>query len=64
MAPGDHAFHVVSYSIDTMHNNFKSQPSRAEAEEYFTNLGDKPKILVSGETGDVLMASGDQNMID
>ena len=47
-----------------MHNNMKSQPTREKAEEYFTNLGDMPKILVSGETGDVLMASGDQNMLD
>ena len=64
MAPGDHSFHIVSYNLDSMHNNFKTQPTREKANDYFTDLGETPKLLLSGETGDVLMSSGDQNMVD
>jgi len=38
---------------------------RSEADKGFAALGDNvPKILVSGETGDVLMSNGEQKMVD
>lgn len=42
----------------------KTFQKRTEAEKDYQALGDLPKILVSGETGDVLLANGEQSMID
>lgn len=42
----------------------KTFQTRDEADKSFSQLGEIPKILVSGETGDVLIANGDQAMID
>ncbi len=64
MAPGDHSFHLVSWDDNKKFNNVKTYPKRALGEEGFTNLGEIPKILVSGETGDVVLASGSESQID
>jgi len=42
----------------------KTFQDRAAADKYFTDLGQIPKICLSGETGDVLMAEGELNMIN
>ena len=42
----------------------KTFQKRAPAEQYFAELGPIPKILVAGETGDVILANGETNMID
>ena len=39
-------------------------PTRELAEKKFTELGEMPKLIVCGETGDVLMSHGDQNQQD
>ena len=64
MAPGDAQFHMVSWDETKKSNAMKTFQSRKEADEAFYALGTVPKILVSGETGDVLLANGEQNMID
>ena len=64
MAPGDHQFHIISWDMDKARNDMKTLQTRSEADSYFEDLGSRPKILVSGETGDVLLGSGDTNMID
>jgi len=42
----------------------KTYPTRIDGEKHFAELGPIPKILVAGETGDVVLASGEENMID
>lgn len=65
MAPGDHSFHLVSWNLDKGINNMKTFPDRAAADKAFLALGnDLPKLLISGETGDVLQGSGEQNLKD
>lgn len=64
MAPGDKQFHMVSWDANKKFNNMKTFQKREEADKEFNGLGNVPKILVSGETGDVLMANGDKSMID
>ena len=64
MAPGDKQFHMVSYDSNKKYNNMKTFQKRAEAEKGYKSLGNIPKILVSGETGDVVFANGEQNQID
>jgi hypothetical protein len=59
MAPGDRSFHATNWDEKTKQNKVKSFASREEAEKWFTNLGAVPKILVSGESGDVLESEGD-----
>lgn len=63
MAPGDKMFYIVSYekSMNKM-NSFKTRKLADEAFEKFSD--DVPRILVSGETGDILSGSGDQNWRD
>lgn len=63
MAPGDKQFHLVSQNADNS-NQMKSFTSREEANKAFKNLGDKPKLIMSGETGDILDSYGDQNSRD
>lgn len=64
MAPGDRQFHMVSWDKDKKFNNMKTFQKRALAEKDFEALGNIPKILVSGETGDVVLSNGDQSMVD
>jgi vancomycin permeability regulator SanA len=57
MAPGDKMFHLVSFhDKKNKMNNFKT---RLEAEKRYIQLGKVPKLLMSGETGDVLLSHGD-----
>ena len=64
MAPGDHQFHLISWNLDKGINNMKTFQKRDLAEKGFKDMGEMPKLLVSGETGDVLMAHGEQNQQD
>jgi len=64
MAPGDKQFHMVSWDANKKFNNMKTFEKRPDAEKEFNKLGGIPKILVSGETGDVLLSNGDQKMVD
>lgn len=64
MAPGDRQFHMISWDKDKKFNNMKTFQKRALAEKDYEALGGIPKILVAGETGDVLMSNGDQSMVD
>lgn len=64
MAPGDKQFHMVSWDANKKFNNMKTFEKRPEAEKDFSKLGNIPKILISGETGDVLLSNGDQKMVD
>ncbi len=57
MAPGDKMFYLISYKDKA--NKMASFKTRALADEGFKKLGDTPKILMSGETGDILESSGD-----
>ena len=58
MAPGDKMFHVVSMNKQKQ-NKFTSFKTRKEADYAYAVLGKVPKIIMSGETGDVLAAKGD-----
>lgn len=62
MAPGDKMFHVVSFKNNK--NKMNSFKSRIDAAKEYLMLGKIPKIMMSGETGDILMSSGDQNSRD
>lgn len=64
MAPGDKQFHMVSWDANKKYNNMRTFQKRSEAEKSYKALGKVPKILVSGETGDVVLSSGEQNMVD
>ena len=64
MAPGDRMFHLVSWNDDKKTNFVKSYESRDEADQAFNEKAVENKLLVSGETGDVLLAAGTPNMID
>lgn len=64
MAPGDKQFHMVSWDAQKKFNNMKTFQKRPEAEKDYQALGNVPKILISGETGDVLLSNGEQSMID
>lgn len=62
MAPGDKMFHVVS--LKNKQNSMKSFKTRVEADKAYLMLGNTPKIIMAGETGDILASSGDQNSRD
>jgi len=62
MAPGDKKFHIVSYK--NKQNKMNSYQTRVEADKAYLMLGKIPKIMMSGETGDILMSGGDQNPRD
>jgi hypothetical protein len=55
---------LVSWDASKKFNNMRTFQKRSDAEKGYGALGDAPKILVSGETGDVLLSKGDQNMVD
>lgn len=57
MAPGDMQFYVVQYIKDKKNNKFDWYKTRALATEAFNKLDKSiPRIMLSGETGDILMA--------
>jgi len=64
MAPGDRSFHIINWDAAKKLNMAKSFPKRDAAETFFADLGDVPKILVAGETGDVILANGKKPMVD
>lgn len=64
MAPGDRQFHMVSWDAAKKINQMKTFQSRTEADDAYAALGSIPKVLVAGETGDVLLANGEQAMVD
>ena len=65
MAPGDKQFHLVTWNLDKGINNMKTFQQRDLADKAFNeNYGEMPRLLFSGETGDVLRAFGDQNQQD
>ena len=49
---------MVNWDAIKKINQMKVFQTRSEAEEKYASLGDVPKILISGETGDVLLANG------
>lgn len=55
---------MVSWDAGKKFNNMKTFQKRADAEKDYQALGDLPKILLAGETGDVLLANGEQSMVD
>jgi hypothetical protein len=57
MAPGDKMFHLVS--LKDGKNKMGSFKTRVEADKAYLMLGKIPKIMMSGETGDILMSDGD-----
>jgi len=57
MAPGDKKFHVVSFK--NKKNSMTSHKTRVEGDKAYLMQGKVPKFLMSGETGDILMSSGD-----
>ena len=58
MAPGDNQYHTINYQPNNMVNGYRSFPTKDTAAKHFEEIGDMPKLLISGETGDVLMANG------
>ena len=58
MAPGDKMFYIVSY--DNKLNKMNSYKSRELADKAYDKMGKNgSRIMVSGETGDILAAQGD-----
>jgi len=64
MAPGDKQFHLVSWDSEKKFNHIKTYPKRDLANKGYEEKGEVPKILVSGETGDVVLSSGSQPEVD
>jgi hypothetical protein len=63
MAPGDKMFYIISY--EGKNNKMNSFKTRKLADESYTKMGaDIARIMVSGETGDLLQAKGSQNWRD
>ena len=59
MAPGDHKYHTVNYQPNNEQNGYRSFATREEGQKHYEELADSmPRLLISGETGDVLMAHG------
>ena len=58
MAPGDKNFYVISYEDKANKmNNFKN---RALANAFYEKMNTEvPRIMISGETGDILQSKGD-----
>jgi hypothetical protein len=63
MAPGDKSFFVISYEDKA--NKMNSFKSRELANAFYAKMKPEiPRIMISGETGDILMSKGDQNQRD
>merc|ERR1719460_1212589 len=58
MAPGDQMFYIVSY--ENKQNKMNSFKTRKEANKYWMLMQKTtPRIMISGETGDILQSKGD-----
>jgi hypothetical protein len=56
---------LITWNLDKGINNMKTFGTRALAEKAFDgDYAAMPRIILSGETGDVLMSNGDQNQLD
>lgn len=56
-------FYIISY--ENKLNKMNSFKTRELANEAFEKMDSKtPRIMLSGETGDILMGKGDQNLRD
>lgn len=55
---------MISWDEAKKINLMKTFPKREAGEKAYQELGEVAKILVSGETGDVLLANGKQPMVD
>jgi hypothetical protein len=65
MAPGDKQFHLVTWNLDKGINNMKTFQKRLLADKAFKeDYGEMPRLLICGETGDVVQAFGDLNQQD
>jgi hypothetical protein len=62
MAPGDKMLHVIS--LKDKQNKMHSFHTRVEADMDYLKFGRIPKLMISGETGDILLSNGDQNSRD
>lgn len=62
MAPGDKMFHLVA--LRNKQIKMHSFNTRVEADKEYLMQGRVPKIIMGGETGDILMSNGDQNSRD
>lgn len=63
MAPGDQMFYIISN--ENKANKMNSFKTRPLANEFYGKMGtDISRIMISGETGDILQAKGDQNLRD
>jgi hypothetical protein len=63
MAPGDQMFYVVSN--ENKANKMNSFKTRQLANDSFAKMGTEvARIMISGETGDILQSKGDQNLRD
>ena len=63
MAPGDQMFYVVSN--ENKQNKMNSFKTRVLANEFYDKMPkDVARVMISGETGDILQSKGDQNLRD
>ena len=63
MAPGDQMFYIISN--ENKANKMNSFKTRALANDFYAKMkDDTARIMISGETGDILQAKGDQNLRD
>ena len=63
MAPGDQMFYIVSN--ENKQNKMNSFKTRDLANDFYNKMSnDTARIMMSGETGDILQAKGDQNLRD
>ena len=63
MAPGDQMFYIISN--ENKANKMNSFKTRALANDFYAKLStDISRVMISGETGDILQAKGDQNLRD
>lgn len=63
MAPGDQMYYIVSN--ENKANKMNSFKTRKLANESYDKMGsDVARIMMSGETGDILQSKGDQNLRD
>ena len=63
MAPGDQMFYIIAN--ENKANKMNSFKTRALANDYYNKMpADTARIMISGETGDILQSKGDQNLRD
>lgn len=63
MAPGDQMFYIISN--ENKANKMNSFKTRALANDFYAKMASETtRIMISGETGDILQSKGDQNLKD